>query len=189
MHPTFKSGDMLAYTPVLLSELMKGDVIVFMSPQESIQVIHRVAAVEQGNIRTRGDNNSRADPYVLTQADIRGKIVSGTRGKQQLRVYHGTRGRMQAVYHGKTKSLQRGLIIFVKPLYSFLSEHRIISRWTSGRLRVRVAAYERPAGREEYATICGRTVAHRPAGSDEWKIYPPYRMVIDCGALPASEAE
>ncbi|WP_062396207.1 hypothetical protein [Methanogenium cariaci] len=50
-------------------------------PQEPILVIHRVIAVENGTIRTRGDNNSRKDTYLLTQADIRGgRVVSGTRG-------------------------------------------------------------------------------------------------------------
>ncbi|GAB7014849.1 signal peptidase I [Methanogenium cariaci] len=189
MNPTFQSGDLLTYTPVPVSELTRGDVIVFQSPQEPILVIHRVIAVENGTIRTRGDNNSRKDTYLLTQADIRGRVVSGTRGKERLRVYHGTRGRMQAGYHRKTKSLQRCCCHLVQPCYAFLSEHRIVSRWTGRWLKVRVTAYERPAGREQYARLCGRTVAHRPAGSDAWCIYPPYRMVIDSGALSFPEEE
>ncbi len=183
MNPTFKTHDMLIYRPVPISDLRKGDIIVFVQPQKKIQVIHRVSAVNGENIHTRGDNNRQPDPYTLTQTEILGRVVSATRGKKRIRVYNGMTGRVQVSRHRMVKFLRGSFISVIQPPYSFLSEHRIISRWTGRWLTLRVVECKRPAGKERYATLYGRVVAYSPPGTDRWTILPPYRIVIDDSLL------
>jgi len=189
MNPTFRTRDVLEYEPVTVSGLRRGDIIVHVSPERPIRVIHRVIAVHGERVRTRGDNNGNDDPYTLTGEDILGRVVSATRGKKRLHVHNGMAGRVQAGYYRMKKSLRNNLVLLVQPLYSFLSEHRLISRWTARWLNIRVAEFERPAGRERYATLYGRVVAHIPPRSDMWRIQPPYRVFIDDSLLPASDAQ
>ncbi|SMH50388.1 signal peptidase, endoplasmic reticulum-type [Rathayibacter oskolensis] len=86
MAPGMPVGSLAVTLPVAQTEVRAGDVIVFTNPDApSRRVIHRVTLVypeqEAAELRgwsagelaltTKGDNNSSADPWILTLADER----------------------------------------------------------------------------------------------------------------------
>lgn len=59
----------------LTKDIKAGDIIVFKKPGYEEIVIHRVFSVEDGAIRTKGDN-ADVDPWALRKKDIMGKAVT-----------------------------------------------------------------------------------------------------------------
>lgn len=59
----------------LTKDVKAGDIIVFKKPGYEETVIHRVFSVEDGAIRTKGDN-ADIDPWALRKKDIMGKAVT-----------------------------------------------------------------------------------------------------------------
>ncbi len=63
MSPHVRSGDVLTLAPIDDRRLRLGDVVAFPRPEGRL-VIHRVVALEEGRLRTRGDAASRADAWI-----------------------------------------------------------------------------------------------------------------------------
>jgi signal peptidase I len=78
MRRTFRNGDRLLLAPVLsFSEINPGDVIVFCSKNSTNRednVVHRVVAITDPGLITRGDNNSFYDPFPVQLDQIIGKV-------------------------------------------------------------------------------------------------------------------
>jgi len=68
MRPTVSPGDLAVTEGVPTSSLRVGDVIVFMPPDGSKPVLHRIASLEGDVITTKGDANTVADPWRVTLA-------------------------------------------------------------------------------------------------------------------------
>ena len=100
MSPSLAEGDIVAWTPTSISEIHKGDVIVFKSyvswPGEKL-VVHRVIDIKKdskGNflLETKGDANEWADqgvaPHIpeeyIREDHLIGKILSI--GQQPLKI-------------------------------------------------------------------------------------------------------
>lgn len=67
MQPTFSAGDLVVTQPVSISAIHAGDVIAFLPTASSQRpVIHRVVAFDDGVMTTKGDGNSREDPWRLS---------------------------------------------------------------------------------------------------------------------------
>lgn len=65
MRPTISPGDVAVTQPVPISSLRVGDVIAFYPPGRTQADLHRIVALQNGTIRTRGDANSADDPWIL----------------------------------------------------------------------------------------------------------------------------
>ena len=107
MRPLFKPGDLLEVFPYEDRQVRRGDVILFSCPSESCKVVHRVADIDTHGIRTKGDNNARIDPWVLSPEQIVGYVVHAQRGRRWRRVPSGLLGRFVAnlVHSAKSASL------------------------------------------------------------------------------------
>lgn len=87
MVPTFQKGDMIfvqgtegGITGFLTGanenfELEEGDIIVFDAPFYKYPIIHRIKEIEDGKIKTKGDNNAVSDPWETTKEKVHGKAV------------------------------------------------------------------------------------------------------------------
>lgn len=74
MNPTFRAGDLvlmqrLSTTPV------EGDIIMFQRSEYMLPITHRIYAVTDGGIRTKGDARSAPDPWILPEDAIVAKAV------------------------------------------------------------------------------------------------------------------
>jgi signal peptidase I len=63
MAPGIPVGTLVAVTPA--SSVHVGEVIMFVPPGAARPVLHRVVSVD-GGVRTKGDANAAADPWVLS---------------------------------------------------------------------------------------------------------------------------
>jgi signal peptidase len=73
MEPTMSGGDIILYTDH--TEISEGDVIVFENDKQDVMVGHRVIEIKGEEYITKGDNNSRPDPVVVTDENVEGKII------------------------------------------------------------------------------------------------------------------
>ena len=66
MRPTFRPGQVLYVRPQAL-DIAPGDVIVFPDQKSGdFQVVHRVISTTADGLVTRGDNNLRSDPLLVS---------------------------------------------------------------------------------------------------------------------------
>jgi signal peptidase I len=107
MRPLFKPGDLLEVLAYEDRQVRRGDVILFSCPSESCKVVHRVADIDTHGIRTKGDNNARIDPWVVSPQQVVGYVVHAQRGRRWRRISGGSLGRWVAnlVHSAKCVSL------------------------------------------------------------------------------------
>jgi signal peptidase len=77
MAPVFWDADMVLIESIT-QEYEVGDIVVFKNPQSQFQVefIHRIIAIKNNRIKTKGDNAPEPDGWSLSQEDIMGKAVT-----------------------------------------------------------------------------------------------------------------
>jgi len=118
MRGTFRLGDRLLIEPVLFVDIYPGDVIVYRgtNEQENVEdVAHRVVAITENGLITRGDNNSRHD-FTPVQCDqIIGKVVEMERRRRKQVVVGGAKGLRRAKLQWAILRLDR----FVRRLFRF----------------------------------------------------------------------
>lgn len=74
MEPTLKTNGVAIAQKVPFDEIQQGDIIMFK--KDNLIISHRVVKIDSnGDITTKGDNNSSIDNFIVTQKDIKGKIV------------------------------------------------------------------------------------------------------------------
>jgi len=66
MQPTASAGDVAVTQGVPIDVLRVGDAIAFLPPNEAKPVLHRITAIRDGVVTTRGDANSVDDPWRAT---------------------------------------------------------------------------------------------------------------------------
>jgi signal peptidase I len=184
MHPTVKAGDLLflkspgKFTPV------RGDVIVFLLPGTKECIIHRIVGVSRAGLRTRGDNNSSADPWIVQSPWIIGKVIGVERQARRLPIRGGACGYTRSCLVRLHKSLLKTLSRALSPAYQLLARGGHVSRIIPLQKRMRIISLKRPQG-TELRLILGRLVVGRlPAGKEQWLIRRPFRLWVDESTLP-----
>ncbi len=74
MQPTFKKGDLVLMQKVSVAP-KEGDIIMFEQPNYMLPITHRVIALTDEGVRTRGDAVGRADPWIVHEEEIMAKAV------------------------------------------------------------------------------------------------------------------
>lgn len=81
MVPTISPTDLVYVSEVHVSELKVGDVLVFrnieFAPETSGVIIHRVIGVVAGEMvafKTKGDNTSEEDPFLVESRSVIGRV-------------------------------------------------------------------------------------------------------------------
>jgi signal peptidase I len=185
MQPTFREGDELLVLPLGDALPRQGDVIAFSLPGEDRTIVHRVEAIRNGGIRTRGDASTSPDPGILLLSSIRGRVefVRGEKGWRRVR--NGRAGKMVA-YTVTIRRQVRALIApALNPVYRALSASRLVKRLGST-LPTRLIVYQRPLGPEYQLRLFGLTIGRCLPGRKQWRIRTPFRLVVDEEHLPIS---
>lgn len=68
-------GTLLVTSPVSASTIHEGDIVTFRAPTSGTVYTHRVVERTASGLRTRGDVNPEADPWVLKNAGLIGKVT------------------------------------------------------------------------------------------------------------------
>jgi len=174
MNPTFENGDFVYVRPA--ARYRPGDVIVFQSPDDEKLIIHRVIAVREHSLATRGDHNLNNDPPVLPgQVVGRVEYVETKRGLRRVR--NGVSGLWWA--RGLWLRLAMGLAIrrlFWQP-YNIIREKRLVAfLWRPEIVRVRIKTKE---GCLVKCLYHNRTIAIYEPDSGKFLCRKPFDLFID----------
>jgi len=75
MNPYFKVGGIVYYSHVQEDQLQKDDVITFSYEDDDKELItHRIYAIENGKITTKGDGNEKADSKQIEYSNVKGRV-------------------------------------------------------------------------------------------------------------------
>ena len=189
MNPLLKSGDRLVIIPFDSQRIRPGDVVVLVPPGSSSKTIHRVVSVDSRGIKTRGDNCSGVDPWVLGPDQVLGRVVHAERQNLRLRVFGGWMGRLFAASIRAIRAIDSGVSAIIRPAYHRIARAGAFSRWLPIRIKSRVISINR-AGGTELQLLVGRSLIGRwMPGKAGWHIRRPFRLFVDEASLPKNPAE
>ena len=180
MNPTLSESDVLAIEPYNNRPVRIGDVIFFLPPQREKPVVHRVVCISPEGFRTRGDNNSREDPWIIHPEDIFGRVVRAARGKKQRSVYGGMKGQLWSLSARAFTMLEKRLSFF----YHRLAQSSLFRYFVPLQKRMRIIALTSATGKE-FKLLLGRWVVGRyKPDMISWHIRRPFRLFVDERSLP-----
>ncbi len=186
MNPTLDAGDGLKVLPYHGRTIRPGDVVVFRSPAGRHNVVHRVVRVDGQGIRTRGDNNTEDDAWLLQLDQIIGQVVYVTRHNTTWRLAAGRSGRVLAAFARIRRSVGSCMANLLRPIYRALGTSGIFRRCLGPPAHLRIVSFARPNGVEMHLFLGRLPIGRRPAGMSPWQIRPPFRLFIDEASLPPS---
>lgn len=174
MQGTFREGDCLWIAPLPFDEVRMGDVVAFASGAST--VAHRVVALGDRGILTRGDAAMGPDPSPVTPGRLLGKVVMRERRGKCCSISGGPRGRGRGwVLHG-IACLRRWLLFPLAPAYRWLRASRWVARvWQPRVVAVRFAG---PEGGFVKFIHRGQTVARWSPKELRWTCRKPYDLVL-----------
>jgi len=180
------SGDRLHIVSCDLEEIRVGDVLVFVSPEDGSKVVHRVITIGLHGIKTRGDNCTQADDWVLRREHIIGRVVRGTKRRK---VFGGLLGRLFAGKVRLIREIDSRVSCFLRPAYDELSRAGIFIRLLPSQMMPRVIALNRAAGKELQVLMGRRVIGRWLPGMTRWQIRRPFRLFVDEDSLPENSGK
>jgi hypothetical protein len=184
MNPSLKAGDGLNVVPYENRKVCVGDVVVFRPPGGNHDVVHRVVSVDAEGVRTRGDNNSQVDPWVLQRGDIIGRVVSARRGSGSVTIHGGAWGRVLGPALRTEKQLNQTISRILHPAYHLLARSGVLSAFLPLQRKTRILCFNRNGGKELQLLVGKRVIGRRLPDKNQWEISRPFRLFIDESSLP-----
>lgn len=189
MNPTLETGDLLHLAQYGTAAIREGDVIVFKPEGKTNAVTHRVMCIDGNCVRTQGDNNDQADPWVVTGDMVLGRVVSATTAGRCRSVHGGVRGRIQGRVVRLRRSVRQRLFRLIQPSYRHVAAWGLF-RWIARIVETRIVSFSRPGmPRELHLHMAGRVIGRLLPGEERWRIKPPFRLIVDEGSLPGNESK
>jgi hypothetical protein len=184
MNPLLVNGDGLHIVPYSGRAIRPGDVVVFIPPGNETKIVHRVVSVDAKGIRTRGDNATMVDPWVLTPDNILGRVTYIQRKNRRRTIFGGFMGRMKAYSFRCTRLFDAVLSFLLRPVYHRLSRLASLRKTLHGILKPRVLFFRRVEGMELQLVVGHRLIGRRLPGKEHWEIKRPFRLFVDEALLP-----
>jgi hypothetical protein len=195
MNPTLREPDLLWVEPYGNRPVRAGDVVCYRSPEENINIVHRVVSVggratgdggPKDGIRTRGDNNPEPDAGVRAADDLLGQVVSAQRGSRLRPIPGGLIGGMVAWSVRLRKVVWRAVANVVSGAYEGLVRGGPFDFLLPGGLKPRPVCFNGRGAATLKLLMGRRTVGQYDARHQRWCIRRPFRLFVDELALPRS---
>lgn len=185
----FRPGDHLIIEPAHVTDVHRGDVIVYQNRSQNsapTDVVHRVVAVSPGGLATQGDNNRRPDAGLVTQATLLGRVTrvaraGQTRAVSVRRVSGGRWGLLQLrarrIWRQGCWAGEHLIRPAGRPAYRWLRESGLVARlWRPALIRLLLID---PQGALRVKIVHGRqTVAHWQPAIGRWQCRRPYDLIL-----------
>ena len=185
MNPTLREGYLLTVTPYEKEPIVKGDVIYFRSHGQ-MAVVHRVVEVTEEGVRTRGDNNSGNDPYLVQKNEIIGKVITAQKGRNAWKIHGGLSGCAVMQKNWLASSIfRRGAKRMAGP-YRKLADQGIFFGILPQSLRPKVVSFKVNMYLDQFKLklmVGEREVGRYDYSNKIWKIRPPFRLFVDQSKL------
>jgi hypothetical protein len=187
MNPTLREPEMMEIVPYGNRPVRVGDVVFFASPEADRPVVHRIVLVTPAGIRTRGDNNSERDKFVLQPKDIEGRVVAAWRGQKRREIAGGWRGWLTGHWCGWQRIIDRKVSSLLRPFYHLLSHQTMFVRLLPAQFAPRVVVFQ-SSGQEQFRLLIGdRVIGRYDTRSRQWQIKRPFRLFVDKRLLSTLE--
>lgn len=184
MYPSLKSADVLSVVHYAGRKILCGDVIVFRTPDDKCTVTHRIVRIDSRGIKTRGDNSSSIDPWMLSPDNIVGRVVCAQRGNMRHSISGGLKGLLYPRIIRGIRMIDLKVSLLFHPTYHRLARAGVLRRWLPTRLETRIVSFDGPRGSELQLFIGHRVIGKLASGSNEWIIRRPFRLFVDEESLP-----
>jgi signal peptidase I len=184
MTPILQFADVLHLEPFGRKTLRCGDVVVYQRQQDAGPIVHRVVAVDQNSLRTKGDNNPAEDPYIVHFESLLGVVRFAQRGKRIVRVSGGLVGCLVAAMMRMRRSFLLTAFRVLRVPYHRLSHWGLLKALFSRALRFKVVGFTRGEHRELQLFVSGIPAGVLKPHRTTWEIRPPFRLVVDESSLP-----
>ncbi|MFH1269168.1 MAG: SynChlorMet cassette protein ScmC [Planctomycetota bacterium] len=179
MNPTLWAGDLLTVVPYGRSNPRAGDGIYFRR-RGQLGVVHRVLRVHDANVTTRGDNNRDDDPYTVQRHEIIGRVVAARTANGLRKISGGRRGIFSAYMNRIRKPVLITILRFLRWPYRGLAATGVFRRLLPNHFRPIVVHFQVNRFGEEFKLmLAGREVGRYDDKNNDWRIHPPYRLVVD----------
>ena len=186
MNLTLAEPDILEIIPYASPgrAITAGDIIYFDRPETGRSVVHRVVRVEEGKIRTRGDNNRNDDLWLVEPEMVRGRVVRALRGRSSRQIAGGRTGVVFSFWMRLRKRFVRA-VLKILPLTGFRTGIRQCAKWLPARWKSTHFVSYTSQGRNRmqlHWRRCAIGLYDRQIG--RWVIRRPFRWLIDLERLP-----
>ena len=179
MNPTLWEKDLLEVVPYEQeNDVRIGDVIVFSSPVDETIVAHRVIAIFEEGICTKGDNNSAEDSWRLGADAIFGKVVAVSRNKEHHPILGGMAGLLIASWSNKNQRMKTKAIRHLYPFYRVISNIDIFKNCGSQFIKPKVAVFKEKERSKMVLFSGDRVIGRYNEELGEWNINYLYRLFI-----------
>ncbi len=183
MNPTLCELDLLEIAAYGERKPRVGDIIWFESDATERAVVHRIVEVSDRGIRTRGDNCSGADDWLVHENEISGRVIAARSGKRRRRIAGGTLGRLKAAALRARKATLRLTVRILGPTYRWMGERRPSWLQVPARLRPRTVIFSSPDGGMKL-TMGNRQIARFDPLQDRWILKRSAGLFVDEAKLP-----
>ena len=187
MNPTFFEPEMLTVVPYREKEPKKGDIICYRVDQKDENIVHRIIAIGNSGIKTRGDNSTCADDYIVDKEAVIGMVVSSRKYDEIRPVYGGRAGVLAMYLRRGYRTTDRFLTKILQKSYFYLAASGIFRKLKPNNMVFKVAVFERYRTKYPKLILNGRTVGTYDFRKMAWKVKRPYRLFVDEQNLPAFE--
>ncbi|MCK4981951.1 MAG: S26 family signal peptidase [Victivallaceae bacterium] len=176
MKSTLMPGDKIETGEAAFDELKRGDIIIYSSPDNiRLNVIHRIIGRDSNGFITRGDNNSKTDPYRVRLEHRPLKVVAIERGARRMKI-----GKHGMLVH-RLRLLQKKFELFRRKhlysIYEFIADSKIF--YPIGNMfNTEVRKFKRPKGIEHQLFIGKHRIGILHPGKEKWSIRFPWRIFI-----------
>jgi signal peptidase I len=82
MVPTLDANSVVVFERVDFAQLTEGDIVIY-DPTPGLRVIHRLYEKTVVGWNAKGDNNARIDPWIVTAANLEGRVVGVLYSKRE----------------------------------------------------------------------------------------------------------
>ena len=189
MNPILREPDLLELQPYKTRPVKCGDVICFKAMENGRPIVHRVIRVDDQGIRTRGDNNTRTDPYLLQPTDILGQVVWAQKDLRRRRIYGSTAGVLIGYYCRIRRSISRPLIRLLHRLYRAMANTGLFQLVLPSHLYPRVFVFKSGQHCVMKCLMGRRVIGRYDNRKGIWRIDRPYRLFLHEAALPQPRAQ
>ncbi len=142
MNPTLHDGHLLYIRPNVRN-LTVGDVIVYEDLVKKMNVVHRIVAISDQGLITRGDNNPVDDPLPVLMSQVLGKVQSAENGSAIKEVRGGCIGLWEAKLKRMLRALSnKGTFYFGFPYRALRNSRLFVHLWHPVIVKVHVQTNE-----------------------------------------------
>jgi hypothetical protein len=179
MRGVFMPGDNMLLMVVPHAEILLGDVIVFHNVSQRDRrelVVHRVIAISDSGLITRGDNNLHSDGLPVLPEQIVGKVIAVQNGPHTKAVLGGFLGLCRANLFRFFLFFKLYFRYFFRRYYARIRDSRLVERlWMPEIQKIR---FQTAAGILVKYLHRGRTVASWDAAAGKFICRKPFDLVI-----------